>query len=569
MSYATVVAKPPQRSPSVAPRIEGATTAANRYAASRALVWSAFTLLYLVPTILLSRIKLFWDDEFFTLYLSRTADWKTLLQALATGADQHPPSFYYLTHCILGLFGTSHVTLRLTAIAGFWLLCICMYEILKPLTNPMWAVVSMLLPLTTPLYYYAMEARAYGLVVGFVALAALSWFRASAFHRRGLYLPLLASSLAAAVASHYYAGIAVVCLALGELVRTISRRRIDWPIWIAFTFSALPILLFFRTIQSAKGYSTHFWAVPIWSDAINFYPTELGSGPIAVLGALGVVLCFRISLGAQRKAWTGVDRKAPLNLWQVTAICSLSALPVLVMTIAKSVTHGFADRYAISAIVGVTVLLAYLLYRVMPHPRAAVAASVICVAMFGFQVHKFRDTFQDHRDSMAADIKNLSETGDHQVAMMGITVFHRLSFYAPRELASRLSYVSDPDTSIQYIGHDTIDRGLLDLDPWFPINVIPMRSFLEANREFLAYGNTNHWSWLTFDLPKWGQTKLLGRYEHECLLFAVTDVHLPPRTDALPQKRWDTSRMLYTKLPQTGPSLCNLYMGAKNCPSPR
>lgn len=557
---------PSPASPTFAQSVELATARANRYAASRTLVWTAFTLLYVIPTVLLSRIKLFWDDEFFTLYLSRTADWKTLLQALATGADQHPPSFYYLTHGILGLFGTSPVTLRLTAIAGFWLLCICLYEIIKPLTNPMWAVVAMLLPLTTPLYYYAMEARAYGLVVGFIALAALSWFRVSAFHRRGVYLPLLALSLAGAVASHYYASMAVVCLALGELVRTGTRRRIDWPIWVAFAFAALPILLFFQTIQSAKGYSTHFWAVPIWSDAIYFYPAELGSGPIVVLGALGVVLCFRISLGTQKKAWKGVDRKAPLNLWQVTATCALSALPVLVMTIAKSVTHGFADRYAISAIVGVSVLLSYLLYRVMPHPRAAVAASAICIAMFGFQVHKFRDTFQDHRDSMAGDIRNLSETRDQPVAMMGITVFHRLSFYAPRQLASRLAYLSDPDTSIQYIGHDTIDRGLLDLDPWFPINVIPMRSFLEANREFLAYGNTNHWSWLTFELPKWGQTKLLGRREHECLLFSVTDVHPPPGADVPPQLRWTSSSMLYTKMPQTGPSLCERYMGAKNCP---
>jgi len=129
---------PSPASPTFAQSVELATARANRYAASRTLVWTAFTLLYVIPTVLLSRIKLFWDDEFFTLYLSRTADWKTLLQALATGADQHPPSFYYLTHGILGLFGTSPVTLRLTAIAGFWLLCVCLYEILKPLTNPMW-----------------------------------------------------------------------------------------------------------------------------------------------------------------------------------------------------------------------------------------------------------------------------------------------------------------------------------------------------------------------------------------------------------------------------------------------
>ena len=149
--------------------------AIQKLAESRTVAWAVFTVFYAIPTVYLAHLKLFWDDEFFTLYLSRTPSWHDLLQALATGADQHPPSFYYITHLVTAVFGSSHVTVRLTAaILGFWLLCICLYEIVRDLATPEWAVVAMFFPLTTEFYYYASEARGYGLVCGFAALAMLS-----------------------------------------------------------------------------------------------------------------------------------------------------------------------------------------------------------------------------------------------------------------------------------------------------------------------------------------------------------------------------------------------------------
>src|ERR1700712_4256491 len=221
---------------------------------SRPVAWAVFTVLYAVPTVYLAHLKLFWDDEFFTLYLSRTPTWHDLLQALATGADQHPPSFYYITHLMTTVFGSGHVTVRLPAILGFWLLCICLYEIVRDLATPEWAVVAMFFPLSTGFYYYASEARGYGLVCGFAAVAMLSWMRAAAHRNRMVYIPLLAVSLAAAVASHYYAGLVVLPLALGELIRARHTKKIDWPIWIAFTGTCVPILAFLGTIRSARGY---------------------------------------------------------------------------------------------------------------------------------------------------------------------------------------------------------------------------------------------------------------------------------------------------------------------------
>src|SRR5690349_4576860 len=86
------------------------------------LVFTIFVPIYLTITTLVARHKLLWDDEFFTLYLSRPATMDQMLAGLKTGADQHPPLFYYLIHQITAVFGLSHVTLRLLPMAGFGLM---------------------------------------------------------------------------------------------------------------------------------------------------------------------------------------------------------------------------------------------------------------------------------------------------------------------------------------------------------------------------------------------------------------------------------------------------------------
>jgi 4-amino-4-deoxy-L-arabinose transferase-like glycosyltransferase len=533
---------------------------------SRLFAWAVFTVVYAIPTVYLAHLKLFWDDEFFTLYLSRTSSWHDLLQALATGADQHPPSFYYVTHSLMTAFGSSHVTSRLPAIVGYWLLCICVYEIVRDLATPEWAVVAMFFPLSSEFYFYASEARGYGLVCGFAALAMLSWLRAAAHQKRMVYIPLLAIALAAAVASHYYAILVVIPLALGELVRTRDRRKIDWPIWIAFTCACSPILAFLGTIRSARGYSSHFWATPVWSDALTFYPMEFGLSACALLGALAIAVSFRLIRRKGTDEPSAAWRKPSWSSWQAVAVCTLAVLPLPTMLLAKYVTHGFTTRYCIFAIVGVTVLLFYYISRFALRRSVAAIGMIACVFVFLLQVHGLSSNFQQIRKEVSQDVTTLSSLPEAPIAVMEVSVMHRLSYYAPRRLASRLVYVADPNSSVAYLGHDTIDRGLLDLRFWFPVNIVRADSFLTDNPQFYVFGETSTWSWLTFDLAKWGQTKLMARGERGRLLFSVDHVRVSADPAAVRQQRILQSEMLFATLPREGPTLCVSYMGQRSCP---
>ena len=534
---------------------------AERAAASRGLVWTLFTMLYLVPTLYLAHRKLLWDDEFFTLYLSRVSSWHELLRALSTGADQHPPSFYYLTHCLLEFFGTHNVPLRLPAIFGFWLLCVGLYEISRCLTTPLWAVVAMLLPLTTRLLVYGSEARAYGLVCGFASIAVLAWMKATLHHRRRIYVPLLAFSLAGAVATHYYAAIIMVCLALAEVTRSLRRRSLDGAVWIAFAFTFLPVLAFLGVIRSARGYSTHFWAVPVWTDVLKFYGTEVALGVGAVLTAVVFLSCFerqgKLDGRDRGPEWFG--KAMPIE-WAV-AFCSLVLLPLMVMAMAKFVTHGFTDRYTIEAIVGISVLVPWFLCRVRPQPRFAVAAVLASLFVFVFQVHELKDEVDTVRVRLTGDIQSLSVTGDQAVAVMDTTKFQRISFYAPRRLASRLVYLSDPTASIHYLGHDTEDRGLRDLRPWFPLHVVPAQAFLATHSALFMFGSLNSWDWPTYEMPKWGNGRLVARNKGLSLLFFLQRSPSPLPKGQPPEQ----SVGLYDTMPTSGPSLCNLYMGPRSC----
>jgi Dolichyl-phosphate-mannose-protein mannosyltransferase len=538
----------------------------QRLAESRPVAWAVFTVFYAIPTVYLARLKLFWDDEFFTLYLSRTPSWHDLLEALATGADQHPPSFYYLTHFVTAVFGSSHVTVRLTAIFGFWLLCICLYEIVRDLATPEWAVVAMFFPLTTEFYYYASEARGYGLVCGFAALAMLSWMRAAGHQKRAVYLPLLAVALAAAVASHYYAALVVVALALGEVVRTYHTKKIDWPIWIAFIGTCVPILAFLGTIRSARGYSSHFWAVPVWSNAIGFYPKEFGLGAFTVVGTIVIALSFRVIRERRLDEWASTWRKAPWTPWQAVAVCTLAGLPVPTMVLAKFVTHGFTPRYCIFALVGVTVLLFYFISRFTLRRSTAMIGIVACVFVFLLQLRQYHSNYEDGRDQLDEEVTALSSLPDAPIAVMEVSVAHRLSYYAPRRLASHVVYVADPASSIAYLKQDTVDRGLLDLRLWFPIDIVRADSFLTDNPQFYVFGQTNDWSWLTFDMSKWGQTKLLARGDEGRLLFSVDHVRVSADPATVEQQRALQSKMLFATLPREGPSLCVVSMLRGSCP---
>jgi hypothetical protein len=532
----------------------------TRLAESRLAAGLLFAAVYIGPTVALAREKLLWDDEFFTLYLSKTETWNALLAAMSTGADQHPPSFYYLTHGILQAMGTSHVTLRLPALVGFGIMCLCVYEIVSRLVSRPWGIAAMFLPLTWETYYYASEGRGYGLEVGFVSLALLAWMLAGNGKSRTLTLPLLGVSLCGAVASHYYAGLMLIAFGAGELVRTWMRRKVDPPVWLAFGGALVPLLFFARTIQSARSYSTHFWAVPRWGLMVSWYTTVIGSGVLVLLAAIVLPVIFLMA-----RRWSVSAVYVPPQLWEATALVVLALVPVFGMVVAKSITHAFTERYFIAAIPGLCILVTLGLRLLLGNaPLGAVLVWALCIPGFGVRCYlehsQHRQAFQETRYGAAI----LRHSGNASIAIPDVTLFHRLSVYARRDLADRVVYLADPHLSVRYLGHDTVDRGLLQLNPWFPLNVVWFRDWLIAHPSLLVYGSINDWNWVSFELPKWSNEIRLVERDRWRMLLSTQSINIPP-DDHTPSDP-SGEPMLYRRIPKGAASLCSIYMGGNACP---
>jgi hypothetical protein len=531
----------------------------SRCADSRPIAYTLFAILYSVPSLVLAHRKLIWTDEFFTLYLSKTRNWSELWHALSTGGDQHPPSFYYLTHLIFYVAGTTHLTLRLAPLIGFGLFCICLCEIARRVVGQRWALVALLLPLTTPDLDFATQGRGYGIELGFVTFSLLMWILASEGKKRAWTIPALAVGLGLAVASHYYAILLLIPLVAGEFVKTRLRRSIDIPVYSALLAALIPFVLFAPLILKAKTYSAHFWAAPTWGQIILWYPKSTGYMILLFFVASGLSFMFRSFASPQwRKA------ASPVSTPVVVALAVTALLPIAGMVIAQFVTHAFYDRYFVAALPGTCIIVVWGLQRIMRNIRAgAPLISILCILLFAQEWRSLSriqvDTLQQYK-SVAALLRH---TGNTPIVMSDNLGFYTLSFYGRRDLVNRMVWAADPHRSARYLGYDTLDRSLLDLAPWFPLKIMWWHEWWRTHPSSLLYGWEDDWDWGTYAANEVGRVQVLNRYNGS-LLLGVTRTHVPEdnQTASDPPGK----PRLYDQLPADGPPLCNTYMPTETCP---
>jgi hypothetical protein len=140
-----------------------------------------------------------------------------------------------------------------------------------------------------------------------------------------------------------------------------------------------------------------------------------------------------------------------------------------------------------------------------------------------------------------------------------------MSFYAPRSLARRLALVADPERSVRYIGHDTIDRGLTALQPWFPLQIKPYSEIFLEPAGFYVYGYFGPWNWLQPALSDDGfQCEYLGKVESRAIILARP----PSIPSAVPVVRRETA---YTRIERVltddSKTLCGYWMKDRICRS--
>ncbi len=481
--------------------------------------------------------KLFWFDEIFTIYVSRLPDLSSLWTVLKAGVDFNPPLLYILTKLSNSLLGESLLSTRLPEILGFWIFCVCLYWFVSVRSSASCGFISFLFPMVTMAYWYAYEARPYAIELGCCGIALVCWQSAAvrASGRVGWLLGL-GAGLVGTLWSHGYAFVVFVPIVLGELMRTASRRRVDWPVWVTIVVSSgavivlVPLSLALRSILIPATVNHASLA-----GLITIYITYLKPAAYIGIGWL-ILMCVERRTAPIQAAVSG---RRPRS-YEMVALLSFLAIPAFQYLIAKVTGAPPVARYSICWIAGPAALLGLASAR---HPLVAVGTLCILAAQIGTNALKFASSPILIEPSVGYPISTSvpafeeryrwMETADKTlpIALLDGFDFLPTAYYAPPDLVSRMTYAMPSKSDLLgffYARLRTCCHSRLDLP-------MPISGFVAAHDSFLAYGGPNDLSSLN-DFRKEGATVTVQNISPDHFLVSVQYLNRPAKAPPGVQK---------------------------------
>jgi len=312
-----------------------------------------------------------WLDEAYSIVLSKMS----LSQIMqATGADVHPPLYYFILHYWVALFGASAVAVRLLSVLFGVLTIPMVYLVGRQLFNKEAGLVgALILALSWFNIFYSQEARMYSLTV---LLALISVY----FFLRLLHRSTLASSAGYVLSTtlllytHYY-GVFVLFAENTYLITllVLSKHRTcklrHWVVLQAIVLALFVPWITFLSTQFLRREATGTWlAQPTTATIINTFVSYSG-GTVLLALFLGLSV---LSLFAYQKVRGAMDWKAPLKslesyLWEVRLHDLAPAYFLVVLLLATNLIPFivslfrapiYLDKYAIASSVALYLLVA-------------------------------------------------------------------------------------------------------------------------------------------------------------------------------------------------------------------
>jgi Dolichyl-phosphate-mannose-protein mannosyltransferase len=428
--------------------------------------------------------RAFWYDELFTFYVASLPDPATIWRSLLGGMDNHPPLDYLIRHYSMLLLGHSEFGARLPSIVAFYGAFLCVFFYGRAAHSTLAGVIASSLLLGAPAAMYAVEGRGYALLLGFGAAALLLWRRLSMDERAPVWMWVaLGACLAGSVWTHYYGLLTIAAFCIAGLVDWIQRGRV--PVKLLVTgivvgVASVPVAPF---ALGAKGYGTHFWAVP------EPYPIQAFHEAVGNLGAPGVEVFLLVALCAL------LLRRAPPARWfvarwsaqpgfsasEIALLVAVQFGPVMQWVLARQVTHAYNWYYTIASIAAECVAGGILLACSCAR-NSTVVLAVCCLLCF-LQAPSSLRRLKAERDtrrevlSMAAAIDaRMASSPNALVAPHAIT-YLAYYHYGSDRVKKNLVMLSDPEAAVRLGRTDTDEIALQHLAKFLPIRFEPFAAF--------------------------------------------------------------------------------------------
>ena len=425
-----------------------------------------------------------WHDELFTYYISQAPDWSTVMWE-SQYLDLNPPLMYALIRGWHRVFGTGETVSRVVPALAFLGASFGFAAFLRKRVGWLWASACVLLFWASPNFLYATELRPYALLLLFYALTLLSWDAAKSPDTRRVALPLLALFASAMMLCHVLAIFPLGTVYLGEIFRSVRRRKADWPLYICLLLPLAIVPTYFSSTQSGRVATSAYPALyqgGVRKLVIYFGKTLLGIAvPLlgAALVAFGAARAVARNLAGRLKSLSPADFGLGAGLFLIPVI--INAMLYL--------THGaFFERYCLVTALGISVTAVLLLGWVTGWSRAAALCALVVLAGFVLQGNFLRPLLWRPSPSFVSD---QIHTNLPVVAASGLT-FLEMDHYEKPELLARLYFLTDPASSLRY-AHASIFDGMATEAEYFPFRstVMPYQEFVQAHRKFLVVGTVN------------------------------------------------------------------------------
>ena len=399
---------------------------------------------------------------------------------------------------------------------------------------------------------YSFESRSYGIFYGLAMLAFLCWtvsvdgYRPSTTRWAALIGMVLA--LAAGISINYFAVLAFLPPASGELVRTALRARrsrvgstvefrrnkrdrrpglmsaIDLRVWLGLAVAAVPLLIYRPLIEhSIAQFAPHAWNKVSLDQVFDSYTgmVEIILYPIlALLAAAGFVFFSKERVAAaSRQCRNGLlprwldsifaphRGRTPLAPHEAAGVFIFMTYPICGYIIASIRGGMLSPRFVIPVCYGfavVAVIAARYLFRNVRHAPVF----LLCIAFAWFMsreavvgywykqqkdsFYKIVDSFQDAQSRMPAGVPIVISD-----PLMALTFQH----YAPAELANRVVFPVD-FPAIRYFRHDDSPEENLwaGRNVLYSMRIVPLAEFQQSAGSYLIVASKSNW--LLKDLRK-------------------------------------------------------------------
>lgn len=451
----------------------------------------------------------FWYDELLTFYLSGLHPFSVFWRALLAGVDAMPPGYYLIVRLVRMVPGNPLVTLRLPSIFGYVLTLLGVYWFARKRLSVLAGLTAVLLISLSPFRGYAVEARSYALLVGFLATAAVLWQR---MDDRRFMTPLFAVCLALAVACHTLAMVTILIFGMAELMWTYSSHRIRWGVWTACLFAtvpfflSLPLLLNFRRIVGNSFWSRTQWS---WLTATYYLYLRVGEYVLVVAVLLGIVIGMSLLMALGKP---GDERPEDnFSLPELVLVGGFVFYPALLVVLTKLLSAGYVPRYGWPAIFGLVLGLVYLLRSTWAASAQLLIALLIVFA--GLSIYDFPKASSTVRYTpWGFDPASLTPEGMEErwmrlnalcrdkpsTPIVIADCHHYLEAvqYSPPELRDRLVELFDTNNAIRLVGTADGEREDRLLAQFVPLQVKDLTSFESEHHEFVLYSG-GLFDWLT------------------------------------------------------------------------